>query len=80
MQGSEKMGENKAEKTQKPAKSPKASWFSGLKTEFKKIVWPDKESLTRQTVAVVCVSLVLGLIIALLDLVIKYGVDFLVSL
>ncbi len=68
------MGENKTEK------APKTSWFSGLKTEFKKIIWPDKTSLTRQTVAVVVVSVVLGLIIAVLDILIKYGVDFLVNL
>jgi preprotein translocase subunit SecE len=68
------MGENKTEK------APKTSWFSGLKAEFKKIIWPDKTSLTRQTVAVVVVSVVLGLIIAVLDILIKYGVDFLVNL
>ena len=57
-----------------------ASWFTGLKAEFNKIIWPDKQSLARQTGAVVAVSVVLGLIIALLDFVIQYGVDFLVGL
>ncbi len=60
--------------------APKESWFSGLKTEFKKIVWPTKQSLARQTTAVVVVSVVLGLIIALLDNIIKYGVNYLVNL
>jgi len=58
----------------------KERWFAGLKAEFSKIIWPDKESLTRQTTAVVITSVVLGLIIALLDYVIQYGVDFLVNL
>ena len=31
----------------------KESWFAGLKAEFKKIIWPTKESLARQTTAVV---------------------------
>ena len=56
------------------------SRFAGLKAEFQKIIWPDKESLTKQTTAVVATSVVLGLIIALLDYIIQYGVDFLVNL
>ena len=66
--------------TEKLLKAPKKSWFTGLKAEFNKIIWPDKQSLARQTTAVVVVSVVLGLIIALLDFVIQYGVDFLVGL
>ena len=61
-------------------KAPKTSWFTGLKSEFQKIVWPDKKSLARQSVAVVAVSIVLGLIIAVLDTIFKYGVDILVNL
>jgi preprotein translocase subunit SecE len=68
------MGENQTEK------APKTSWFEGLKAEFAKIIWPDKKSLTRQTVAVVAVSVVLGLIIAVLDSILKFGVDILVNL
>ena len=26
-----------------------SSWFTGLKAEFNKIIWPDKQSLARQT-------------------------------
>ena len=66
--------------TVKLDKAPKTSWFTGLKAEFNKIIWPDKQSLARQTTAVVAASVVLGLIIALLDFVIQYGVDFLVGL
>ena len=58
----------------------KESWLAGLKAEFKKIIWPTKESLARQTTAVVIVSVVLGLIITLLDTIIQYGVNFLVNL
>ncbi len=64
----------------KTEKASKTSWFTGLKAEFDKIIWPDKKSLTRQTVAVVAVSVVLGLIIAVVDVFIKYGVDALVNL
>ena len=61
-------------------KAPKQSFFNGLSAEFKKIIWPDKKSLTRQTTAVVAVSVVMGLVIALLDYLVQYGVDFLVGL
>ena len=56
------MGQN-----EKVEKAPKTSWFSGLKAEFQKIIWPEKQSVIRQTVAVLAVSVVTGLIIALLD-------------
>ena len=67
------------EKT-KQNEAPKKSWFEGLKAEFGKIIWLDKKSLGKQTVAVVVVSVILGVIIALLDFGIQYGVDFLVNL
>ncbi len=65
--------------TEKVEKAPKQSWFTGLKAEFKKIIWPDQKSLVRQTVAVVAVSVIAGLIIALMDTLIQYGVNFLVG-
>ena len=68
------MGETNTEK------ASKTSWFTGLKAEFNKIIWPDKKSLTRKTDAVVAVSVVLGLIIAVLDVFIRFGVDSLVKL
>ena len=61
-------------------KTPKTSWFTGLKHEFQKIVWPEQNTVVRQTIAVVAVSIVTGLIIALLDWGIQYGVNFLVGL
>jgi preprotein translocase subunit SecE len=61
-------------------KAPKTSWFAGVKAEFAKIIWPERNSVVRQTIAVVAVTVVTGLIIALLDWVIQYGVNFLVGL
>jgi preprotein translocase subunit SecE len=60
-------------------KAPKKSWFKGLKLEFNKIIWPDQKSLAKQTTAVVAISIILGLIISAIDVIIKYGVDFLVK-
>ncbi len=57
----------------------KKSWFKGLKAEFKRIIWPDRESLAKETVAVVFVSVLLGVIISALDFVIRIGIEFLVK-
>ena len=54
----------------------KKSFFKGLKTEFGKIIWPDRKTVGKQTVAVIACSIALGLIIALLDLIIKFGLSF----
>lgn len=60
-------------------KAPKRSWFDGLKAEFKKIVWPDKETIAKSTVAVITVTIILGVLIFLLDAVFEYGMGFLIG-
>ena len=60
-------------------KTQKKNWFKGLQAEFKKVVWPDKKTLARQTTAVVAVSVVLGAVIAVIDVILRYGIDFLVK-
>lgn len=60
-------------------KTSKTGFFSGVKSEFKKITWPDRKEMLKQSVAVVCISVVVGAIIAVLDFFIKYGVDFLTT-
>ncbi|MEG0687689.1 MAG: preprotein translocase subunit SecE, partial [Hungatella sp.] len=45
---------------------------------FNKIVWPDKNTLIKQTIAVILSSIALGTIIALLDLIIKFGLSFII--
>lgn len=61
-------------------KQARPSFFKGVKSEFKKISWPDRQSTLRQSVAVVAISVVVGVIIAILDYVIQYGVNFLTSI
>lgn len=68
----------KAEKTEKSSRFK--NWFNGLKAEFKKIIWPDRTTLAKQTGAVIVVSIVLGMIIAMLDFIFQYGVDVLVNI
>ena len=64
----------------KKEKANKPNFCKGLKAEYKKIVWPDRNEVLKQSVAVVCISIVLGAIIAVLDFLMQYGVDFLTSL
>ena len=61
-------------------KTPKTSWLEGIKQEYKKISWTDRKSVTKQTIAVVSVSVVVGLMIAIMDWMIQYGVDFILGL
>lgn len=65
---------NSAEKETRP------SFFKGVKSEFKKIIWPDRQSTLKQSVAVVAISVVVGIIIAALDYLVQYGVNFLTSI
>ncbi len=55
-------------------------FFNGVKAEFKKIIWPDRQATLKQSVAVVAISVALGVIIALLDYIAKNGVNFITSI
>lgn len=56
-------------------KKAKKGFFQGIKSEFKKIVWPDKATLARESIAVVIISVIVGAVIALIDAAIKLGLD-----
>ena len=62
----------------KKKKSGIKNWFQGLQSEFNKISWPDKDTLVRETVTVSVVAVILGILVATLDMVLQYGLDFLV--
>lgn len=57
----------------------KKSWFQGVKAEFNKIIWTDKKTLVKQTIAVVVITIVLGVIISLLDSAILAGINLLLK-
>lgn len=67
-----------ADSTEKKEQRP--NFFKGIKSEFKKIIWPDRQATLKQSVAVVAISVVVGVIIAILDYVILHGVSFLTSI
>mgnify|MGYP002644090370 CR=1 FL=1 len=61
-------------------KAKKQSFFKNVQIELKKISWPDKKTMFKQSVAVVAISVVAGVIIAIIDFVALNGVNFLTSL
>lgn len=42
-------------------------FFKGVRSEFKKIVWPSFDVLAKQTVTVIIVSLIIGGLVAGID-------------
>lgn len=61
---------------EKKNKTQKKSFFNGLKAEYKKIIWPDKADLKKQTIVVVITSVIMCTVIRLLDMLIQFGVGF----
>ena len=58
----------------------KTGFFKGVKSEYKKITWPDKKSTFKQSVAVVSISVVVGVLIAIIDYLVQYGVNYITTL
>ncbi len=56
-----------------------SGFFKGVKSEFQKIVWPTKELLAKQTVAVVVITVITSVLIALVDRGLQYGINFIVK-
>lgn len=47
-------------------------FFRGVKTEYSKIIFPNRETLRKQTVAVIIVAVFLGALIAAMDILFTY--------
>ncbi len=69
---SESKGEKKPEKKSKGAAKASRKWFRELKSEFKKIVWPTRKQLWKNTVVVMSVLILVGVIVALVDAFFQY--------
>ncbi|MBQ9870704.1 MAG: preprotein translocase subunit SecE [Eubacterium sp.] len=68
------MSDNKEKETSSP--TLKRSWFQGLKVEFKKITWPDKKRVARETTAVVISAVILGALTMGIDFLLEYGLSY----
>ncbi len=60
-------------------KTPKKSFFKGLKAEFGKIIWTNKRNLVKQTVLVIVIALALGVLITAIDSVVLEGLNLLIG-
>ncbi len=56
-----------------------AGFFKGVRTEFRKIIWPDRDTLIKQLIAVVVVTVIAGTVIALMDYGFQIVINFLTS-
>ena len=70
-----------ADKENKEGSSPqlKRSWFQGLKIEAKKITWPDKKRVARETTAVVISAVILAVLTLGVDMLLEFGLQYLWS-
>ena len=66
---------NEASKGASKDVAPKRSKFKSLKAEFKKITWPDRPTLIKQTIAVIAISIVVGALIVGVDALYKLAFD-----
>lgn len=82
----EETGKKAESRPQKPAKGKKTDkpsvkdrivkFWKGVKAEFRKIIWPNKEELKSKTVAVLVISVILSAFIKVYDIACQYLVDF----
>ena len=84
-----KVVDNKSEASKSSSKKKKSNengivsrisgFFTGVKAEFGKIIWPTRDDIVKQTTAVVIVSVICCALIAVLDYVFGYGVNWITS-
>ena len=56
------------------------NWLDAIKAQFKRIIWPTKEEAARRSAVVLAVSILLGVVIAVLDRVLLLLTDVIISL
>ncbi len=54
-------------------------FFKGVRSEFKKIVWPGFDILMKQTITVIIVSLIIGGLVAGIDWIFGTAVNLLLG-
>lgn len=65
----------KKEKKKQDKSTKKGNFFLDLKTELKRVSWPDKQKLIRSSAAVFIISLAFALLIWLVDLLVSGGLN-----
>lgn len=60
-------------------KTPKISFMKGLKAEYNKIIFPKRQDVVKESVATIVVSILIGALIAVLDMIMKTGLGFILK-
>ena len=61
-------------------KKDRGLWFREMKSELKKVVWPNRKTVTKNTGTVLGVSLLIGACIWIFDGVLGAALDLILSL
>ena len=61
-------------------KKDRGLWFREMKSELKKVVWPNKKTVLKNTGTVLLCSLVIGACIWVFDFVATSGVELILKL
>ena len=61
-------------------KKDRGLWFREMKSELKKVVWPNKKTVTKNTGTVLGMSLLIGACIWIFDGVLGAALDLILSL
>ena len=56
-----------------------ADWKNNVKREYGKITWPGKNRIAAETGIVIAVSTALGVFIAVVDMLMKSGIDMIIT-
>ncbi|MCR5429711.1 MAG: preprotein translocase subunit SecE [Eubacterium sp.] len=55
------------------------TWWKGLKSEFSKIIWLNRKTVIKQTVIVIVVTVIVGVLITVIDFYCQLGLQQIVS-
>ncbi len=61
------------------SKKSTKNFIEGVKSEYKKIILPNKETIKKQAIAVLSASVALGVVISLLDFLFQMGFGFIIK-
>ena len=50
-------------------------FFKEVKSELKKVTWPGKKQVTKNTIVVIAAVVIIGIVIWALDLLFSFGLD-----
>ena len=63
----------------KTKKGKVSTYFKGVKSEMKKVIWPTKKELINYTAVVAALSIFVALIVWVLDILIGGGLSFIIK-